>query len=216
MDYNNKPSGYYTKVRHEMAKYLPSHAKVVIDIGCGNGAFGQFLKENKEIEIWGIEYMDNEAQIAKENLYKVFSGKCEDYIDELPDGYFDAIYFNDVLEHLVDPFDVLDRIKNKLSPKGVVISSIPNIRSYDTLMKLFFRKDFKYEKEGILDNTHMRFFTKKSIRRMYENLDYEILVHEGINKTKSIRPILFNIPLLFTQMDVRNLQYATVATYKNN
>ena len=157
--------------------------------------------------------MDNEAQLAKEKLYKVYSGKCEDYIDELPNNYFDVIYFNDVLEHLVDPFDVLDRIKYKLSDDGLVISSIPNLRSYDTFMKLLFKKDFKYDEDGILDKTHLRFFTKKSIRRIYEDLGYTIVTHEGINKTKSIRPILFNIPLLFTHMDMRDLQYATVAKF---
>lgn len=213
MDYENKPEGYYYNIRHEMLKYLPDNPKKIIDIGCGNGAFAEVLKNKTGAEVWGIEYMDNEAQLAKEKLYKVYSGKCEDYIDELPNNYFDVIYFNDVLEHLVDPFDVLDRIKYKLSDDGLVISSIPNLRSYDTFMKLLFKKDFKYDEDGILDKTHLRFFTKKSIRRIYEDLGYTIVTHEGINKTKSIRPILFNIPLLFTHMDMRDLQYATVAKF---
>jgi len=213
MDYENKPEGYYYNIRYEMLKYLPDNPKKIIDIGCGNGAFAEVLKNKTGAEVWGIEYMDKEASFAKEKLYKVFSGRCEDYIDELPNNYFDVIYFNDVLEHLVDPFDVLDRIKYKLSDNGLVISSIPNLRSYDTFMKLLFKKDFKYDEDGILDKTHLRFFTKKSIRRIYEDLGYTIVTHEGINKTKSIRPILFNIPMLFTQMDMRNLQYATVAKF---
>ncbi len=214
MDYENKPEGYYYNIRYEMLKYLPDNPKKIIDIGCGNGAFAEVLKNKTNAEVWGIEYMDKEALLAKEKLFKVFSGRCEDYIDGLPNNYFDVIYFNDVLEHLVDPFDVLNRVKYKLSNNGVVISSIPNIRSYNTFMKLLFKKDFKYTEDGILDKTHLRFFTKKSIRRTYEELGYTVITHEGINKTKSIRPILFNIPMFFTQMDMRNVQYATVAKYE--
>jgi hypothetical protein len=77
-----------------------------------------------------------------------------------------------------------------------------------------FAKDWKYEGHGVMDKTHLRFFTGKSIRRMYEELGYSVLTHEGINVTRSIKPILFNILFLFTQMDIRNVQYATVATVK--
>ncbi|WP_109298779.1 bifunctional 2-polyprenyl-6-hydroxyphenol methylase/3-demethylubiquinol 3-O-methyltransferase UbiG [Aquimarina sp. AU474] len=215
MDYEHKPEGYYDNIRHEMIKYLPDNPKKIIDIGCGNGAFANMLKEKTGAEAWGIEYMDDEAQIAKEKLHKVFSGKCEDYLDELPDGYFDVVYFNDVLEHLVDPYMVLEKVKHKLTPTGVVISSIPNVRYYGTFLKVLFKKEWKYEGHGVMDKTHLRFFTGKSIRRMYEELGYSVLTHEGINRSKSIRPYLYNIPLLFSHLDIRYPQYATVATFKN-
>jgi hypothetical protein len=64
-----------------------------------------------------------------------------------------------------------------------------------------------------MDKTHLRFFTNKSIKIMFNDAGYTIMKHEGINKTKSIRSLLFNIPLLFTQMDMLNLQYATVAKF---
>jgi hypothetical protein len=77
-----------------------------------------------------------------------------------------------------------------------------------------FLKDWKYDDFGIMDKTHLRFFTNKSIRRMYEELGYEILIHEGINKSRSLKPILFNFLTFFSQMDIRILQYATVARVK--
>ncbi|WP_164914166.1 class I SAM-dependent methyltransferase [Aquimarina sediminis] len=214
MDYENKPDGYYDNIRHEMIKYLPEDPKTIIDIGCGNGAFASVLKERTSAEVWGIEYMDSEAQLAKEKLDKVFSGKCEDYLDELPDQYFDVIYFNDVLEHLVDPYMVLDKVKSKLTIDGVLISSIPNVRYHNTFKRVLVNKDWKYEDFGVMDRTHLRFFTEKSILRMYEELGYSIVVHEGINMSKSIKPYLYNILVLFTQLDIRYPQYATVATYK--
>jgi len=214
MDYENKPDGYYDNIRDEMIQYLPKQPKTIIDIGCGNGAFAEVLKEQTGAEVWGIEYMDREAQVAKDKLHKVYSGKCEDYIDELPDQYFDAVYFNDVLEHLVDPYMVLDKIKSKLSKGGVVISSIPNVRYHNTFMRVLIKKDWRYEDFGVMDRTHLRFFTKKSIRAMYEDLGYDVVTNIGINRSRSIKPYLYNIPVLFTQLDIRYPQYATVATLK--
>ena len=211
MDYKNKPSGYYDNVRLEMLKYLPSNAKKILDIGCGNGAFAKITKEKNNAEVWGIEYMEDHGNEAKLSLDKVFVGKCEDFIEDLPESYFDAIYLNDVLEHLVDPYYVLGVLKTKLAPNGVVISSIPNVRFYKTFSKVLFFKDWEYQDHGVMDKTHLRFFTKKSIRRMYENLGYEVLRHEGINRSKSIKPYLFYLLTFFTQLDMRFVQFATVS-----
>ena len=212
--YENKPAGYYDNVRHEMLQYLPATAKKVMDVGCGNGAFAAIVKKQNNAEVWGIEPMASEAKVAETVLDKVFTGGVEPFLEQLPDRYFDAIYFNDVLEHLADPYSVLEILKSKLAPGGVIISSIPNVRFYRTFSRVVFAKDWRYDEFGIMDKTHLRFFTGRSIRRMYEDLGYEILKHEPINVTKSLKPILFNILVLFTHMDIRNLQYATVATVK--
>jgi len=194
-----------------MLEYLPEDVKTVIDIGCGDGSFGSIIKEKTDAEVWGIEYRKEEADKADKVLDNLFSGPCEDLIGELPENYFDVIYFNDILEHLEDPYTVLKKVKPKLKKQGVVISSIPNIRFYKAILSLIFKKEWKYKAHGVMDKTHLRFFTGKSIRRMYEDQGYKILTHEGINGTSSIRPIIFNIPFLFTQMDIRFMQYATVA-----
>ncbi len=214
MSYKNKPDGYFNNPRNEMLSFLPIDTKKILDVGCGNGTFAKAIKEINNAEIWGIELMEDEAIEAKTILDKTFVGPCEDYIDDLPEGYFDAIYFNDVLEHLVDPYTVLQKIKSKLSPQGVVISSIPNIRYHSALTKLLFNKDFEYTDHGVMDKTHLRFFTKKSIYNMYTNLGYDVKKHVGINPTKSIKPFLYNIPLLFTATDIKYLQFATVAGIK--
>lgn len=215
MDYKNKPQGYYDNIRFEMLKYLPKDAKKIIDIGCGNGCFAQVIKKQNDAEVWGIELMQSEADIASKILHKVFAGECEKHLDSLPDNYFDAIYFNDVLEHLIDPYSVVKKIKSKLSSNGVVISSIPNVRYHNTFMKLLFKKDWKYDSFGVMDFTHLRFFTEKSIKRMYLDAGYEIKLSEGINKSRSLKPYLYNIFVLFTHLDIRYLQFATVVTKKN-
>jgi len=212
--YVNKPQGYYDNVRKEMLKYLPEGANKILDVGCGNGAFASLVKQKNNAEVWGIELMPEEGKIAKRVLDKVLIGNCEIRLNDLPEKYFDVIYFNDLLEHLSDPYSLLENLKSKLSPNGIVVSSIPNVRFYRSFSKVVFGKDWKYDEYGIMDKTHLRFFTGKSIKRMYEDLGYEILIHEGINKTRSLKPILFNIPVLFTQMDIRIHQYATVACVK--
>jgi 2-polyprenyl-3-methyl-5-hydroxy-6-metoxy-1,4-benzoquinol methylase len=212
--YQNKPEGYYDNIRKEMLKYLPQNAKKIIEVGCGNGAFASTVKIKNQAEVWGIELMESEALLAESVLDKVLIGRCEKHLANLPENYFDVIYCNDVLEHLVDPYSVLEIFKSKLAPGGVVISSIPNVRFYRSFSKVVFGKNWEYEDYGIMDKTHLRFFTGKSIRKMYEDLGYEVLLHEGLNKTRSLKPYLFNLLVLFTQMDIINHQYATVACVK--
>ncbi len=214
MDYENKPDGYYNNARVEMLDFLPKNAKKILDVGCGNGVFASAIKKTNAAEVWGIELMEQEAIKAEGIVHKIFVGPCEEHIDALPDNYFDAIFFNDVLEHLVDPYLVLEKVKRKLSPEGVVISSIPNIRYHNVFIKLVFKKEFEYQSFGVLDKTHLRFFTKSSIRNMYTDLGYKVEKHVGINGSKSLKPILYNIPMLFTAMDIKYPQYATVAKVK--
>ena len=214
MDYQNKKAGYYENVRHEMVALCPDNIKTLLDVGCSEGNFAAHIKSTKNIEAWGIELMPAHGEKAIPKLDHVLIGTCESQIEAVPDNYFDVIYFNDVLEHLVDPEAVLKIIKTKLSDTGVLISSIPNMRYHKVLKELVAKKDFKYANDGVMDQTHLRWFTSKSIQRMYQNCGFEIISHHGINKTKSIKPYLYNIPLLFTGKDIFYVQFATVAKAK--
>ena len=81
----------------------------------------------------------------------------------LPDNNFDVVIFNDVLEHFENPWAVLENVKTKLNASGVVVASIPNVAYITNLVELILKKDWRYKPEGgILDKTHLRFFTKKS------------------------------------------------------
>lgn len=217
MDYTNKSDVYYSKSRPEMLEYLPSTATTVLDVGCGEGAFAKSLKEKSinDLDIWGIELMEEQGLKAKNVLSKVLIGKCEELIGEIPSNYFDIIFFNDVLEHLIDPYDVLKLMKAKLKDNGLIVSSIPNVRYHNTFMDLVLNKNWDYRSSGVLDKTHLRFFTKRSIVKMYESLGFEIMEHKGINRSKSIKPYLYNIPFLFTAMDMFYPQFATVVSVKN-
>lgn len=206
-------NNYYSNNRIEMKKFIPQDAKKILDIGCGEGIFCNSLKKI-DTELWGVEMNEKIGSIAKEKLDKVFVGDISLVLDDLPSNYFDCIVFNDVLEHMINPYSVLKRIKNKLSSNGVVVCSIPNVRHVRVLRDLLFGKQWKYQESGILDKTHLRFFTKKSIKDMFNDADYQILEIRGINGTKWWKFFWINIFTFGFFSDSRFIQFACVAKLK--
>jgi 2-polyprenyl-3-methyl-5-hydroxy-6-metoxy-1,4-benzoquinol methylase len=210
-----KAGEYYSVQREEMLQFIPGPAQKILDVGCGIGAFAAQLA-SKDREIWGVEIDPESASEASKHLFRVLNGKIETEIANLPDNYFDAIVFNDVLEHLYDPWDVIEKIKHKLTKGGNLICSIPNVRYIRNLGHLLFDRDWHYSDSGILDSTHVRFFTKKSMYRLMKDSGYTILKIKGINKTRSERlhiySFILNLFTLFSDRDILYLQYAIVAT----
>jgi 2-polyprenyl-3-methyl-5-hydroxy-6-metoxy-1,4-benzoquinol methylase len=209
---DTKAEGYYLGTRHEMLRFIPEGVDTVLEVGCAAGGFGLQLKQRGIREVWGVEVVESAGQQARKVLDKVLIGDIADLIDELPVNYFDVVVFNDVLEHLVDPFTVLTRIKSRISERGMVVSSIPNIRYYHTLTELVLHKNWEYMESGILDRTHLRFFTVLSIRSMYERLGYEVLRHEGNNPMKN-RPMSYRLVNLLLRGGISDTQYEQFVTW---
>ncbi len=208
----DKHDTYFSHPRPEMLPFVPMGASRLLDVGCGTGNFGALVKRERGLEVWGQELTPASAAAARQQLDHVLCGDITAQLDELPDAHFDVITFNDVLEHLADPGDLLARIGGKLRPGGVVVSSMPNMRYYRVLLALLYGKDWKYEAEGIMDKTHLRFFTRRSMRRLFEEAGYEVLRQQGLYRTKSWRPRLYQL-LTFGAFgaDTHYAQYATVA-----
>lgn len=199
------------KTRPEMISYIPKNAKKILEVGCGSGLFGHQLKCELNAEVWGVELNADAAASAEKRIDKILVGDIHQLAGSLPSAYFDCIVFNDVLEHLINPFDVLSKMRKKLSPGGVVVCSIPNIRYFFTLKDLLIKKQWEYADNGILDRTHLRFFTKKSIMNMFNSLNYEIIKIEGIHAAKSWKLTLLNILFAGHLSDTKYLQFACVA-----
>ena len=210
----SKPAGYYSHERKEMLRFIPKDAGVVLEAGCGSGMFGSALKQISNAEVWGIEMDREAASSAKDKLDKVIVGDLLEMLPSIPDKKFDCVVFNDVLEHLADPFVVLATIKSKLTSKGVVVCSIPNIRYFYTLFDLIVHKQWKYTDQGVLDRTHLRFFTKKSLIDVFFTLNYEMLQLEGINGINSWKFNLLNTLLLGSISDTKYLEFACVVRPK--
>ncbi len=170
---------YYTNPRAEMADLLPARYQTVLDIGCAEGAFAKTLKPGSEI--WGIEPVAAIAQKAAGNMTRVLQGTFETVRDQLPLNYFDLVTCNDVIEHMSDHETFLTQIRAHMKPDACLVGSLPNIRFYAPLYDLVFNGEWQYQDMGILDRTHHRFFTERSIRRTFSARGFTIEAMAGIN-----------------------------------
>jgi len=213
---DSKPANYYQNLRLEMLPFIPKKAKKILELGCGEGMFGSYLRDNLGAEVWGIEIEPKFATKAQKNLDKVYIGDAETIIMGLPAKSFDVIVANDVLEHMVDPYSVLKEAKRILKKDGVVVSSIPNMRNFHVIYHLVRHGQWEYVESGILDRTHLRFFTKKSIDQMYERLGYEVVQNKGIFEETNL-PTAFKLANTLVRgkiSDMKYVQFATVAKVK--
>jgi 2-polyprenyl-3-methyl-5-hydroxy-6-metoxy-1,4-benzoquinol methylase len=160
--------------RADMAKHLPTGAKIVLDVGCNTGCLGEYLKTLGIEKIVGVDAAPHAIDVSKQYEDEVHLIDVEAEELPYPERYFDAIFYGDVLEHLRYPWDVLNRYRKYLKDDGVIIASIPNAGHFSIVGKLL-RGDLHYEDAGILDRTHLRFFTRDSATRMLEDCGYEIL-----------------------------------------
>lgn len=208
-----KNESYYSNYRYEMLDFLPKEAKTFLELGCSEGKFGKQIKEQGKT-VWGSEYVPETAAKASLVLDKVLVGDINEHYKELPDNYFDCIISNDVLEHLTYPTETFQKLAPKLKADGFIVASIPNVRYIKNLYNLIFRKDWKYENEGILDNTHFRFFTEKSIVRFFDEINFEIVRMEGINPSGNSILKLINFLTFNFFEDTKYLQFAVLAKKK--
>lgn len=210
--YQDKGTSYYNHTRKELLPFLPEKLDTILDIGCGTGNFGLMIKELYNCIVWGIEPNPQSALEAGKKLQKVINAPFDNEINISPGQKFDCIFFNDVLEHLTDPAEALITCKNLLNPDGYIIASIPNIRWYPVILSLLRYKDFKYEAAGVMDKTHLRFFTQKSMIRLFETSGYRVLRSEGINKDNFTFFNILNFFLFNTQEDMKYPQFVIVAS----
>lgn len=149
--------------RREMLERV-NHGSTVLDVGCWSGAAGMFLSRQRSVTIDGVEPEDTMAERASGHYRTVYRSTIEHALDELiADRHraYDAILFLDVLEHLTDPRQVLASCVELLRPGGRALVSIPNVAHWSVRWELL-RGRWRYRNHGLLDRTHLRFFTKST------------------------------------------------------
>ena len=150
---------------------VPSGSRV-LDVGCGTGWTAKELRDKKGCEVLGVEPNESRAEAARSLGNQVHVGYLEDLrVEEV--APFDIVLFADVLEHLSDPFSILCDAKRYLRPGGSVVVSVPNIAHWMVRLDLL-RGRFNYQPTGIMDATHLRWFTEKTLRQLLENAGYRI------------------------------------------
>lgn len=164
---------YYGHSRDDVCALVPDDARRVLDFGCGGGGLGRTLKRARPgIEVRGVEPVADQAERARRVLDDVCVGGAE---GPLPAGWPrpDCIVFADVLEHLVDPWAAVRRARELLAPGGSLVVSIPNVRHHSVLADLL-RGRFDYRDAGVLDRTHLRFFTAATARELCERAGFVV------------------------------------------
>lgn len=179
MNNSSSENGYYACSRPDVQLLVNPASRRILDIGCAAGILGCELKQKLSAEVWGVEHDAAIAEQARGRLDQVFAGAIEDVLPQLPDGYFDTIIMADVLEHMVEPEKVLRSLQSKLSEHGEIVASIPNVRHWSVVKQLLEGR-WEYTDAGILDRTHLRFFTCMECLRLFKTAGYIVKRSEAI------------------------------------
>ena len=153
---------YYSACRPELLQLVPPQSEKILDVGCADGQLSHFLKNRYGAEVWGVEASPIMAAIAQKKMDTGLVGPIEDMLPFLPDDYFDAVILADVLEHLTDPFTVLEELKRKAKDNANFIASLPNVGHW-TIIKNLLNGLWRYEDYGLMDSSHLRWFTRETI-----------------------------------------------------
>lgn len=198
---------YHALVRTEVLKLVPEGESNVLDVGGGIGASAAYLKSTGKAARATVVDLVGTACLPQ--IDHAFGGDLEEpsLLEQVARdcGPFDVILCLDVLEHLSDPWTVVDRLSDMLGPGGVIVASIPNVRNYKLLGPLLFQGRFELVERGILDRTHLRWFVGGTAKALMSRGSLQVDVFqkffEGPRKT------LFNTLTLGLFHDFLTIQF---------
>lgn len=173
--YTSKDRSYFRNARLDYVEALPDNPQAsILELGCGNGATGLAAQRAGKCSRYvGIEMFEPEAQQAATVLTAVHIGNVESMVLPYGEETFDALIMSEVLEHLIEPEVVLARLVRLLKPGGRVYASSPNIAHWRPIWDLI-QGRFDYQQQGLMDRTHLRWFTPTSFTRMFEHAGVEV------------------------------------------
>lgn len=173
--YAAKRSDYFTGARRDFVALLPDEPKAsILEVGCGTGATGALaLAQGKCGRYVGVELMEPAAAEARKVLSEVITGNVESLDLKFAAATFDALIMSEVLEHLADPWAVLRRLGPLLRPGARVLASSPNVSNWKIIRQLY-RGRFDLTERGIMDRTHLRWFTPGTYGEMFESCGFKV------------------------------------------
>lgn len=213
-DYATKRDDYFTSARTDYVAELPANPNAaILELGCGNGATGALaLAQGKCATYVGIEMFEPAAAEARAVLTQVHVGDVAALDLPYPPATFDALICSEVIEHLVDPEPVLRRLISLLKPGGVIYASSPNVAHWKIVGRLV-RGRFDYEDFGAMDRTHLRWFTPRSYRALFEAAGAETLFVRRLAPVRGLKKLLLGLfrpvnHLFWYQIDYRGRRAA--------
>jgi 2-polyprenyl-3-methyl-5-hydroxy-6-metoxy-1,4-benzoquinol methylase len=203
--YIEKSNSYYSLPRLDILNLINEKHKKILEIGCAFGELGKAIKKSyPDVIIDGIELNPQSLDFLKSNYNNIIIGNIEVIDLSKIDNEYDLIIFADVLEHLYDPWRILNLLGEKLNEKGNVIVSVPNIRNSGILFSLIFRGKFEYAESGLMDRTHIRWFTRLEISQALDNAGLKVLsTNVNYNSYSLLKRILiYPLKCLIKDFDV--------------
>lgn len=164
---------YHSRPRRDLLDIVPRECRNVLDIGCAGGVLGAALKERQACRVTGVEIVAEAALQAAGRLDLAICGDAFQVLPALPEGAYDCVLMLDVLEHVADTAGMLRLAARKLSREGVLILCVPNVAHWSVVQGLLDGR-WDYGEEGILDRTHLRFFTLASLRRALDEAGLQV------------------------------------------
>jgi 2-polyprenyl-3-methyl-5-hydroxy-6-metoxy-1,4-benzoquinol methylase len=175
---SNGIAEYYTAERPELLAFLRPHGpfRTALDIGCAAGLLGAgLLRDGLVGACDGVEMNVEAARQAQTGLRRVWMGSLDSVAEQVPWPEYDLVILADVLEHLVDPWAALRLIAARTPPRCRLLLSVPNVRHYKVSLPLLFRGEFRYADAGIMDRTHLHFFTRGSLEEILRDCGWKVL-----------------------------------------
>lgn len=172
--YVAKDAAYFSGVRTDILEELPKDPSArVLEIGCGTGGTGETaLATGRSGFYRGVEFNPESAERARSVLTDVVCANVETIDPALIADSYDVLILSEVLEHLIDPWGVMKALASFVKPGGRVYASSPNVSHHKVIRSLLAGR-FDYETEGVMDRTHVRWFTPASYRAMFEDAGFE-------------------------------------------
>lgn len=169
--YTGKNSGYFSAARLDLLEMLPTCGGLrILEVGAGEGAtLGAAKARGLASYCVSLDIVAPPSSRDFPVADRVLVGNVETMDLGLPDADFDVVICADVIEHLVDPWTTVTRLARLLKSGGMLVSSIPNFRNHRVLRPILFGGDFRYADAGLLDRSHLRFFCRRNIHRLFEH-----------------------------------------------
>jgi len=219
--YEQKNSDYFKGLNVKLFQKISPNSTTILEVGCSEGKLGAYIQQQYNAKVYGIELFPEAADQAKQKLTDVIIGDIEKIDLPYPEQFFDHIIFGDVLEHLKNPWAVLEKLKPYLKKNGTILACIPHIGHISSLVELI-AGNWNYTKNGIFDQTHLRFFTRSTILELFNSTGYVIKEIDSISSTNQyfeqwishlipLRKLLLMGDEPFTT-DVRTYQFIVTAS----
>jgi SAM-dependent methyltransferase len=198
LHYEQKSTGYYSQTERErrVLKLVGGPGLRVLDVGCAGGHLGKVVQEDGNV-VDGVDLSDSAAEKARGILNAVFVFDIEAaWPAEVANGSYDVAILGEVLEHCFNPVEVLAEVRRALKPGGRVVITVPNSTLWIARLQFLFGR-FRYQKYGIWDFGHIRWFTYKYLKEVLVSAGLELLDELHLPHPRSLDPVVDYWPSLF-------------------